>query len=171
PCVSAWKAHLSIWRRFRHARLALFNEAHSVVAGWKASLLLSSRELMHKRPLLEYYRCPQEYLDFCVAEPLGESSGYFHFGPALTCYGQTSGYTCPTVNDHLFDASAHVRRHGHTSVVPFDPAQVVDNLRYERYVDHSSQRRWMEQAWIKQTYYRLRPLFPVALRKQFQQIY
>src|SRR5262249_1087917 len=94
-----------------------------------------------------------------------------HFGPALTCYGQTSGYTCPTVNDHLFDASAHVSRHGHTSFLPFDPSQVLDNLRYERYVDHSSQRRWMEQAWIKQSYYLLRPLLPVALRKHLQRVY
>src|SRR5262245_45881983 len=109
-----------------------------VGTGWEASLLLSSRELMNKGLLLEYYRCPQEYLDFCVSAPLQGSSGYFHFGPALTCYGQTSGYTCPTVNDHLFDASAHVSRHGHTSFLPFDPSQVLDNLRYERYVDHSS---------------------------------
>ena len=118
---------------------------------------------MNKQPILGYYRCPEEFLDFHIAGPLQESRGYFHFGPDLTCYGQTSGCTCPTVDDHLFDVSAHVRRHGHTSLLPFDPTQVVDNLRYERYVDHSGQRRWMEQKWIKQTYYLLRPLFPVAL--------
>src|SRR5262245_2865899 len=117
---------------------------------------------------MAYYRCPKEFLDFCVAEPVQGPSGYFHFGPDLTCYGQT----CPTtINGPLFDTSAHVRRHGHTSVLPFDPAQVVDNLRYERYVDHAGQQRWLEQAWIKQIYYRLRPLLPVALRKHFQKLY
>jgi len=125
---------------------------------------------MNKQPLLEYYRCPEEFLDFCVAEPLQGARGYFHFGPDLTCYGQTSCYTCPTVNDHLFDASEHVRRHGHTSFLPFDPAQAVDNLRYERYADPSDP-RWMEQVWIKKTYYLLRPFFPVALRKHFQKVY
>ena len=126
---------------------------------------------MIKQPLMAYYRCPEEYLDFCVAAPLQGARGYFHFGPDLTCYGHTSGSTCPTVQGPLFDAAEHVRRHGATSVLPFDPAQVVDNLRYERYVDPSGQQRWMERAWIKHTYYLLRPLFPVALRKHVQQLY
>src|SRR2546427_12921819 len=73
------------------------------------------------KPLVEYYQCPQAYLDFHVANPLQEASGYFRYGPDLTCYGQIDGYSCPTVNGHLFDASAHVRRHGSTSFLPFDP--------------------------------------------------
>jgi hypothetical protein len=56
-------------------------------------------------------------------------------------------------------------------VLPFDPTQIVDNLRYERYVDSAGPRRWLERAWLQHTYYRLRPLLPVALRKHFQQHY
>ena len=52
--------------------------------------------------------------------------------------------------------------------MPFDPAQVVDNLRYERSVGPSGPPRWLAQAWIKHTYYLLRPLLPVALRKPVQ---
>lgn len=126
---------------------------------------------MITQPLLDYYRCPQEFLNFHIAGPLKESSGYFRFGPDALCYGQTSGYTCATVNGHLFDVSQLVRSHRHTSFLPFDLAQVVDNLRYERYVNQSGQQRWTERAWIKKAYYLLRPMFPVALRKQFQKVY
>jgi peptidoglycan/xylan/chitin deacetylase (PgdA/CDA1 family) len=126
---------------------------------------------MTMKPLVEYYRCPQAYLDFHVANPLQEAIGYFRYGPDLTYYGQTAGYPCPFVNGHLFDASAHVRRQGHTSFLPFDPTQVVDNLRYERYVDQLGQQRWLENAWIKRIYYLLRPFFPVSLRKHLQKIY
>src|SRR5262245_18474704 len=126
---------------------------------------------MNEHPVVEYYRCPQALLDFSVAGPLRESEGYFYFGQDLICYGHTSGDCCPTVNGSLFDASEHICRHEHTSCLPFDPAQVVNNLRYERYIDQSSQRRWLEKAWIKNMYYLLRPMFPVPLRKHFQQLY
>ena len=126
---------------------------------------------MNEHPIVEYYRCPQALLDFSVAGPLKESEGYFCFGQDLICYGHTSGYSCPTVNRSLFDASEHICRHEHTSCLPFDPAQVVNNMRYERYIDQSSQRRWLEKAWIKNIYYLLRPMFPVPLRKHFQQLY
>jgi len=126
---------------------------------------------MNEHPIVEYYRCPQALLDFSVAGPLRESEGYFCFGQDLICYGHTSGYSCPTINGSLFDASEHICRHEHTSCLPFDPAQVVNNMRYERYIDQSSQRRWLEKAWIKNIYYLLRPMFPVPLRKHFQQLY
>src|SRR5215510_6901534 len=126
---------------------------------------------MIKQPLIDYYRYPQGLLDCHATEPLKASSGYLRFGPDVICYGQTSSYTRPTVNGHLFDASEHIRRYGHTGCLPFDPAQVIDNLRYERYIDQSGQQRWIERAWLKKIYYLLRPFFPVALRKYFQKVY
>jgi hypothetical protein len=125
---------------------------------------------MSNQSIIEYYRCPQELLDFRVAGSLNESWGYFRFGPDLVCYGQTSGAPCPAVNGALFDASAHVRRHEHTSFLPFDLTQVVDNLRYERYVDQAGQGAWSQHAWVKKFYYILRPLLPISLRKHFQQL-
>jgi len=127
---------------------------------------------MHKPPIVEYYRCPQEFLDFAIAGPLQGSKDYFGFGQDLICYGQISGgYPCSTVNGSLFDASEHVCRHGHTTFLPFDLSQVVDNLRYERYVNQLGQRRWPENIRLRKTYYLLRPFFPVALRKHFQKLY
>jgi hypothetical protein len=124
---------------------------------------------MSSQSIIEYYRCPQEFLNFHVAGSLKESWGYFRFGLDLICYGQTSGYPCPTVNESLFDASAHVRRHEHTSFLPFDLTQVIDNLRYERYVDQS-QEPWFKKLLIKKYYYFLRPLLPISLRKHLQKV-
>jgi hypothetical protein len=90
---------------------------------------------MSSQAIIEYYRCPPELLNFHIAGSLKKSDGYLRFGPDLICYGQTSGYPCPAVNGVLFDASEHVRRHEHTSFLPFDLTRVVDNLQYERYVD------------------------------------
>src|SRR5262245_47203211 len=123
---------------------------------------------MNQHPIVEYYRCPQELLHFSAAGPLKESEGYFCFGQDLICYGQTSGYPCATVTGSLFDASQHICRLEHTSCLPFNPAQVIDNLRYERYIDQSGQQRWLEKVWVKNIYYLLRPMLPVPLRKHLQ---
>ena len=126
---------------------------------------------VNKQPLIEYYKCPQEFLDFPVTGTFKESSGYFRFGQNVICYGQTSGYSCSTVTGHLFDASEHVCRHEHTSFLPFDLAQIVDNLRYERYTEQAGQLQWLENTWIKKIYYLLRPMLPVSLRKHVQKVY
>jgi hypothetical protein len=123
------------------------------------------------QPIIEYYQCPKEVLDFHIAGTLKESSAFFRLGQDLTCYGQTSAYTCPTVNGYLYNTSEHVCRHMHTGLSPFDLTQVVDNLRYERYVRHVCQRRWLENEWIKKAYYLLRPFCPLALRRHFQQAF
>jgi len=90
---------------------------------------------------------------------LKRARSYFCFGPHLTCYGQTSGYAYTTINGYLFDASEHVHRQGHTSFLPFDPAQIVNNLRFERNIDQSLQWWWLEYTRVKKIYYQLRPFF------------
>jgi hypothetical protein len=125
---------------------------------------------MIPQPLLDYYRCPQEFLDFHVARSLEESKGFFRFGRDVICYGQTSGYPCATVNGHLFDALSYVRSYGRTTILPFELAHIVDNLRYERYVDQLGRRRF-ESAWIKHIYYLLRPFLQVSVRRYLQKVY
>jgi hypothetical protein len=84
---------------------------------------------------------------------------------------QTVEYSHRTNNGHLFDASEHVRRHKGALLLPFDFTQLVNNLRYERYVDRAGQQRWVEGERLKKAYYLLRPLLPVPLRKYIQKIY
>ena len=126
--------------------------------------------LLSMKSIIDYYRLPEELLDFSISGSLQEPRGYFQFGPSVICYGQTISNTSATVHKHLLDVSQHVSSQERTIVLPFDLTQVVDNLRYERYVNQSSQWWWLENQWIKNIYYLLRPLFPVSIRKHVQKI-
>jgi hypothetical protein len=119
---------------------------------------------MIEQLIVEYYRCHPESLAFTANGSLKD------FDPNLLCYAQTLGCPCPSVNRSFYDASEHVGRYD-TVCLPYNPAQLANHLRYERYVDQAVQQRWVESAWVKKTYYMLRPLFPVSLRKYFQQAY
>ena len=122
------------------------------------------------QPLVDYYRCPEAFVDFHVTDPLQEPHGYFRFGQEVICYGQTSGDVRAHINEHLFDASQHVHCKGPLCSLPFDPDQVAGNLYYERYVD-PVEHRWCEKAQVRELYAFLRPLLPVSLRKQLQRVY
>lgn len=50
--------------------------------------------------------------------------------------------------------------------MPFDPAEIIDNLRLERYAKHSRQGKWQES--LKNAYYCLRPLMHVQIRRSIQ---
>jgi peptidoglycan/xylan/chitin deacetylase (PgdA/CDA1 family) len=121
------------------------------------------------RLLTDRYRCSQELPDFRLAGRLKPTNGYFRFGEDVVCYGQTVAETCRSVNGHLYDASQDTRRNCGSVLLPFDVTRVVDNLRYESYVQ--SGQRLVEKAWLRDIYYWFRPMFPVSFRKHLQKIY
>jgi hypothetical protein len=118
--------------------------------------------------IFNYYRCSSDLPDFTVDGNRDGAKGFFRFGRAV-CFGQVGGDARPCVNGRLFDASASVSVDEGKVLLPFDVDQALDNLRYERYV--RAGRRWIETAWAKDTYYKLRPWLPVALRKHLQRVY
>jgi hypothetical protein len=122
-------------------------------------------------PIIEHYRCPEEVPDFEVDGILDGPSGYFRFGKGAICYGQTLGNPGSTIDGPLFDASVQLRSERSRIFLPFDVTQVVDNLRYERYVNQRCQRRWVEQSLVRDIYYWLRPMLPVFFRKHLQRAY
>src|SRR5205085_331429 len=89
------------------------------------------------KQVLDHFRCGREIPDYRVAERLKGPNGYFRFGSSAICYGQTTAEIHSAINGNLFDASQHLRYKGHTIVLPFDHNQVLENLRYERYVSPS----------------------------------
>jgi hypothetical protein len=123
------------------------------------------------RAVSDHYRCGPGIPGFRSARNLKKSNGYFRFGPSVVCFGQAAGDTRALVNGHLFDASQHVHCNGSAIELPFDLNQVLENLRYERYVSASGKQRWVETSWVKDLYYRLRPLLPVGVRKHLQKMY
>jgi hypothetical protein len=121
--------------------------------------------------IIDHYRCQPTIPCLDVAQSLQEPTGFFRFGPDVVCYGRAAETTRSTVNGNLFDAWEALRQCNPPVSLPFDLNQVADNLRYERYVQQSSRGRWMETSWVKDIYYRLRPMFPVAFRKHLQRLY
>ena len=109
-------------------------------------------------------------MDLGIEGHLNGSRGFFRFGADAVCYGQAAGNTRPYVNGNLFDALQAVRLDENKVLLPFDVNQVLNNLRYERYVANGGG-TWLEAAWAKDAYYRLRPYLPVGLRKHLQRAY
>ena len=124
--------------------------------------------------LLDHYRCPGDLAEFTVTRDLPEASGYFQFGSGTVCFGQCSrgvASTLPARN--LSDASEHVRVQADTVSLPFDPVQVVNNLRMERYNGIPAARNgaaWAHDV-VRSLYYSARPFMSVAIRKHLQSWY
>jgi len=117
---------------------------------------------------LDYYRCPDTFVDFVLAagQPNGNRPGYFTFGPGLTCYGKSGMDGCETAADLLPDALEQVRTVESTCILPFDPTEIANNLRLERYIELKKQTAL--RALTRSIYYVLRPVFPVFLRRHLQ---
>lgn len=116
---------------------------------------------------LDYYRCPGFFANFALAgkQPSTKWEGYFAFGSGLTCYGNAAR-TCQRATELLPDALEEVKTENYTCILPFDPTEIADNLRLERYVEQKS--RSGRRALIRSIYYALRPALPVFLRRHLQ---
>ena len=118
---------------------------------------------------LDYYRCPEEFADFRSTNGYSESSspGYFRIGSDLVCYGPTGTRTSPDrVNGSIPDVSGLIRIDGRSCFLPFDPTEVANNFRYERYVASVPKPAW--KRLVRKVYYSARPALPVPVRRHLQ---
>ena len=128
---------------------------------------------LRNQALVDYFRCEEVIGDFVLAGSLSEEAGFFKFGPDLTCFGQSSSGVSARVEDAgLHDSSRDFAIENSMLRLPFDPEQVIDNLRCERYAPHhsvTSPKSFWRSA-IRSAYYAVRPLLPVAVRRHMQRI-
>ena len=120
--------------------------------------------------IARYYGCPDQYLRFALKGPLSSSCGYFKMGSAATCYGNYFGHEPaegPAVALH--DALKDVVLDNGTVYLPFNPSQVVDNLRCEKYV--GNWRHAEPLSALARMYYLIRPLLSVSVRRHLQKLY
>ncbi len=120
------------------------------------------------------FRCAEQTADFAVAENLSSRAGFFRFGPDAVCYGSCATASpaasargpLPDLLPHAGAVSGEVR-------LPFDPVQVIDNLRHERYVgcDSAGKTANRMSSVVRAIYYLARPLMPVGFRKHLQRRY
>jgi hypothetical protein len=120
------------------------------------------------RAIAERYRCPDQFLNFDLSGDLNNDAGYFRFGPDTICYGRaTIDGLCESPNLALEDCSLRTKLTDSRVELPFDPTEVIDNLRWERYPESafSPYRRLFKRA-----YYFLRPP-SISLRKWVQKFH
>src|SRR6266853_1368166 len=123
------------------------------------------------RTFVDYYRCPEEFAG-CFLD--GEQSGplgHFRFGADAICYGSISkGKVHPSPDGKLHDAlqDAVVKRG--TVGLSFDPDQVVNNLRFQRYCGGSPRPSLLSGGLANKLYYLVRPILGVAVRRNLQKL-
>lgn len=119
--------------------------------------------------LFEYYRCPEQYASLALKAAVSEGKGYFRFGENIL-YGRIcGGGTRPSPTDTLRDVLPDSTLGNNTIRLPFDLTEVVSGLRHENY--HSDSNGFHPaSSLVGRTYYFVRPLLPVELRKHLQRI-
>ncbi|HEX2712746.1 MAG TPA: GNAT family N-acetyltransferase [Candidatus Acidoferrales bacterium] len=123
---------------------------------------------MINRALLDYYRCPEPFAEFTLTSELSRDSGFFQFGPGTICYGQSAlGYRTRLASGGLYDVQGSASPKSGTLRLPFDPTQVIDNLRLERYMRNSFR---TGSGILHEAYYAVRPLLPVPVRGFLQRL-
>jgi hypothetical protein len=118
----------------------------------------------------DYYRCPEEFARFGVAQELGPTPGFFRFGGQITCFGRSAGPVVQTPNGDLSDVLPLVQDQGDEIQLPFDVDEILENLRRERYVTPEGSYSLPQKA-IRKIYYAVRPLLSVSVRKHFQRFH
>jgi hypothetical protein len=123
------------------------------------------------RTFVDYYRCPEEFASCFLAGEASGPLGHFRFGPDAICYGSINkGAVHPSPDGELHDAlnDAVVERGG--VGLSFDPDQVVNNLRLERYYGNPGRHSLLSGELAKKLYYLARPILGVAVRRHLQKL-
>jgi hypothetical protein len=115
------------------------------------------------RALLEHYRCPAKFLDI-THDVLSTRPDFFRFGPNVMGYGRIAK-SCPNPSSSVVcDLLSEVQLAQSQVRLPFDPAEVIENLQCERYQSRDSLLRRV----AKRAYYQVRPTMKTSIREWIQ---
>ncbi len=123
------------------------------------------------RTFVDYYRCPDEFAScFLDGEP-SRHLGHFRFGPDAICWGSISkGAVHPSSDGELHDALNDAVVERGALRLTFDPEQVVNNLRFERYCGNSRKHSLLSGRLANKLYYLARPILGVGVRRHLQKL-
>ena len=126
---------------------------------------------MLSKAVNDRYRCSENFFDFVLSGSLSSDEGYFRFGSNVTCYGRScSGVRQSRVEPSLYDALGTVEVDDAKLRLPFDPTEIIDNLRLERYANTRDMGSSFGSV-LKNLYYLLRPLTNLPVRKRVQRFH
>ena len=124
------------------------------------------------RVLDEYYRCPIRPVGLRSPSHPEGLPGYFRLGSDTICYGRlSSGSAVKSPVGVLDDALDHTEIGSGGIDLPFSIDEVIENLRRERYTAHFRDEGRVLNEVLRKTYYFVRPLLGVPIRRQLQRIY
>jgi hypothetical protein len=115
--------------------------------------------------LENHFRIPAGMVEIKGPQSFTAESGFFRFGPLTHCYGRR-WTECAKKSELSHDSASSVRSKGGVCFLPFDLQEIVDGLRYERYISGEANQRVGSLA--RAVYYAIRPLLPVGLRRYAQ---
>jgi hypothetical protein len=128
---------------------------------------------MHQA-LRQHYRLPDDGVEFKLQGDLSSACGFFRFGSHVVCYGKNvRGSLAGEARGASYDAAEDVVAQGSTITLPFEPGEIVENLRCERYVNHrpSAYLAGPARQLVRNSYYFVRPMLPVPVRRHLQKLY
>lgn len=113
---------------------------------------------------LGYFRCPPAFAPFSLTSRITQREGFFRFGRTV-CFGKTDAVRCAETPDQpLSDAFPEAETEPGCDVrLPFNPTEVIENLRQERYLVSGT-----GEHIVHRLYYLLRTLLPFFVRKRLQ---
>src|SRR6266700_2233664 len=124
------------------------------------------------RAITDYYRCSEDLVRLVLDQPLSGRPGFFQFGAEAICYGRMAGANpARRVTDDLNDVSSEAVATREGLCLPFDPTEVVDNLRLERYLENPSGGTTASKKTLQSAYYFLRPFLPAFVLTVIQKMY
>ena len=128
----------------------------------------SESEVSPNQAVLDFYRCPKEFLDLRASGELAANSGYFQFGAGTTCYGRSlKGLAQPCITSAQSGTLPGATLDGEHPVLPLNPNEAIENLRLERYPGVQLGR--LERV-LKSIYYWLRPLTARSIHRYIQKL-
>lgn len=120
--------------------------------------------------LAQHFRYPESYYSVAHQPLLSGKPGYFGIGREGTCFGR---YASPVLRPSpalgLHDALRDIHVEHNMMSLPFDLAEVMDNLRLERY--KSSTPDNILGNLLSRMYYWLRPAMPFQLRSRLKKLH
>lgn len=123
------------------------------------------------RAISDYYRIPDGAITFSENTGPKAEAGFFEFD-GVTCFGRSRVPVASTNAGPLLDCKATARTVGNTLSLDFDPDELAENLRHERYLSVAGNNalRNMLRRGARAAYYAVRPMLPVRVRKHIQRL-
>src|SRR5467141_2770811 len=125
------------------------------------------------RHFFEFFRCPEDAVRFDIAGGLSSAPDYFRLDEERRRHGKNAAIPVAKHAADLVDTLPAVCVKGDEISLPFDPDQMADYLRCERYIEGSSKgtSRLGTHPLIRDIYYLCRPLLGVPIRSILQRIH